>query len=135
MRKPPLPPQLDEVLSKPNPSVIATAAPDGAPVTVATWYVWENGRVLVSMDDSRARLEHIRNDPRVSLTVLNGDSWYQSIGLRGHVVSLEDDAGLADIDRISTHYRGRPYPARDRSRTSAWIEVLSWHQWGFDGAG
>jgi len=94
--------------------------------------VWENRRLLVSMDDDRARLEHIRRDPRVSLTVLDVDSWYRSIGLRGRVVSLEDDAGLADIDRISTHYRGRPYPTRDRSRTSAWIEVLSWHQWGFD---
>jgi PPOX class probable F420-dependent enzyme len=135
MPKPPLPSHLDEVLQKPNPCVIATVGPDGAPVTVATWYLWENGRVLVTMDDARARLEHIRRDPNVSLTVLNGDSWYQSIGLRGRVVSLEPDAGLAEADRVSTHYQGRPYPDRNRPRTSAWIEVLSWHQWGFDGAG
>jgi len=39
-----------QFLSQPNPSVIATPQPDGSPHTAATWYLWENGRVLVNMD-------------------------------------------------------------------------------------
>src|SRR3954447_7596804 len=38
MPKPPLPAELDEFLSQPNPSVIATLAPDGSPHTAGTWY-------------------------------------------------------------------------------------------------
>ena len=30
--------------------MIATLQSDGSPNTVATWYIWENGRVLVNMD-------------------------------------------------------------------------------------
>lgn len=130
MPKPPLPAQFDAMLARPNPCVIGAVKPDGAPSTVATWYLWEDGRALVNMDEGRKRLDYLRHDPRVSLTVLDGDSWYRAISLRG-VASLVDDADMADIDRIARHYTGRPYPARDRGRVSAWIEVAEWHAWGF----
>jgi PPOX class probable F420-dependent enzyme len=131
MPKPPVPAEFQAVLANPNPSVMATVKPDGAPVTVATWYLWEDGRVLVNLDEGRKRLEHLRKEPRVSITVLDGEQWYRAISLRGQVVSLEDDVELADIDRISTHYTGRPYSNRVRGRVSAWIEVDQWHAWGF----
>jgi PPOX class probable F420-dependent enzyme len=127
--KPPLPPRLDAFLAKPNASVIATVRPDGSPVTVATWYVWEDGRVLVNMDEGRRRLQHMRADPRVSLTVLDVANWGSHVSLQGRVVSIEEDAGLGDIDRLAKHYTGEPYPVRDRRRFSAWIEVELWHAW------
>jgi PPOX class probable F420-dependent enzyme len=128
MPKPPLPAELEEFLEQPNPSVIASLRPDGSPHTTATWYLWENGRVLVNMDEGRKRLSYIRDDPRVSITVLGQDDWYHHVTLRGRVVELDEDA-LADIDRISRHYTGQPYGDRERGRVSAWIEVDSWHSW------
>jgi PPOX class probable F420-dependent enzyme len=124
----PLPEELQALLAQPHPAVMASLKPDGSPLTVATWYLFEDGRVLVNMDDTRARLEHIRKDPRVSLTVLDSD-WYRHVSLQGRVVSLEPDTGLTDIDRLSTHYRGEAYPVRDKPRTSAWIEIDRWHGW------
>ena len=113
---------------KPNPAVVGTVRPDGTPNTVATWYLWEDGRALVNMDEGRRRLGYLRIDPRVSLTVLDGEQWYRHISLRGRV-ALHDDPDLADIDRISRHYTGNPYAQRDRGRVSAWIAVDSWHAW------
>jgi PPOX class probable F420-dependent enzyme len=130
MPKPPLPPDLVALLSRPNPAVIATLKPDGAPHSVATWYLWDDGRILVNMDESRARLDYLRADPRVSLTVLDGEDWYRHVSVRGRVTEIAEDVGLANIDRISRHYRGRPYPARDYRRYDAWIEVQTWHAWG-----
>jgi PPOX class probable F420-dependent enzyme len=129
MPKPPIPDELQALLREPNPAVIATLKPDGAPHSVATWYLWEDGRVLVNMDASRARLDYLREDPRVSLTVLDGGDWYRHVSVRGRVVSIEPDEGLKDIDRISRHYRDQDYPARDNPRFSAWIEVDTWHAW------
>lgn len=128
MPKPPLPEELQALLSQPHPAVMASLKPDGSPLSVATWYLFEDGRLLVNMDDTRARLEHIRKDPRVSLTVLDSD-WYRHVSLQGRVVSLEPDTDLKDIDRLATHYRGEPYPVRDKPRTSAWIEIDRWHGW------
>jgi PPOX class probable F420-dependent enzyme len=128
MPTPPLPAELQAVLAKPNPAVIGTVRPDGTPNTVATWYLWEDGRALVNMDEGRRRLEDLRRNPAVSLTVLDAESWYRHISLRGRI-TLQDDADLVDIDRLSTYYMGSPYSQRDRGRVSGWIEVETWHAW------
>ena len=124
-----LPPEIDELLRRPNPAVVATLRPDGSPHTVATWYLWDGERVLLNMDESRARLGFLRRDPRVSLTVLDAESWYRQITLLGRVVELLDDDDLADIDRLSRHYGGEPFHDRESRRVSAWVEVESWHLW------
>jgi PPOX class probable F420-dependent enzyme len=129
MPKPPVPAELDAFLQQPNPAVIASVRPDGSPHSAATWYLWEGGRVLVNMEDTRKRLDYLRRDPRVSVTVLGrGDDWYHQVTLRGRVVDFEEDA-FADIDRLSRHYTGQDYRNRDRGRVSAWIEVESWYGW------
>ena len=130
MSKPPLPDAAVAMLRKPNPSVITTLRRDGQPVSVATWYLWADGRVLVNMDEGRKRLEHIRNDPRVALDVLDEGGWGTHVSIIGHIGEMREDTGLADIDRIAQHYIGRPYPQRDRRRISAWIAVDGWHGWG-----
>ncbi|MCF4120723.1 PPOX class F420-dependent oxidoreductase [Antribacter sp. KLBMP9083] len=127
---PPLPDHLVRVLEQPSPAVMATVTPDGTPVSVATWYLWDSGRILLNLDGSRARLRHLREDPRVSLTVLDGDSWYRHISLQG-TVTVTPDEGLAGIDRLSRHYTGGPYRNRERERFDAWMEVTAYHAWGY----
>ncbi|ROO89598.1 PPOX class probable F420-dependent enzyme [Actinocorallia herbida] len=129
MSLPPLPAEAQDLLAKPLPCVIATVRSDGAPVTTPTWYLWENGRALLTMDADRVRLKHIRRDPHVSLTVIAED-WYSHVTLLGRVTELRDDVGLADADRISRHYTGREYPDRVRPRVTATITVDRWHGWG-----
>ena len=68
----------------------------------------------------------------MSLTVLD-DNWYRHVSLQGRVVAIEPDEGLKDIDRLSNHYRGEPYPEPrqralqrlDRDRHLARMERLS----------
>lgn len=130
MSTPPLPPEAVELLGRPNPCVMATLRSDGTPVSTPTWYVWDDGRALVNLDGSRVRLQHLRRDPRVTLTILDKDDWYTHVSLIGRVADLTADNGLADIDRIATHYTGNPYPNRVSPRFSAWIEIDRWHAWG-----
>ncbi|MFV2085785.1 TIGR03618 family F420-dependent PPOX class oxidoreductase [Micromonospora sp. LOL_021] len=132
MAKPPLPQHLIEMLERPNPAVMGTVNPAGAPVTVATWYRWIDGRVLLNLDASRKRLAHLRTDPRVSLTVLDDESWYRHVSLHGSV-TLVDDPDLTDIDLLARHYTGDPYPSRESPRVSAWLAVDSYHAWGLKG--
>jgi PPOX class probable F420-dependent enzyme len=125
----PVPPEVDEFLRRPNPAVVATLRPDGAPHTVPTWYDWDGERVLLNMDESRLRLRFIRRDPRIALTVLGDDSWYGHVSLLGRVVELRDDDGLADIDRLARRYTGEPFRDRESRRVSAWMEPDRWHEW------
>jgi PPOX class probable F420-dependent enzyme len=130
MASAPLSQEAQDLLSRPNPAVIATLRPDGSPVSVATWYLYDNGRILVNMDEGRKRLAHMRSDPRVSLTALADGDWYTHVSVQGRIVEWVDDVDLVDIDRLSTHYTGKVYSTRDRKRVSAWIEIESWHGWG-----
>jgi PPOX class probable F420-dependent enzyme len=125
----PVPPEVDEFLSRPNPAVVATLRPDGSPHTAATWYDWEGGRVLLNMAETRSRLGFLRRDPRAALTVLDEGSWYRHVSLLGRVVTIEDDVDLVDIDRLARRYTGRDYRRRDQKRVSAWLEPDRWHGW------
>jgi len=134
MPKPPLPPHLAEFLEQANPSVIGTVDADGAPHTAATWYLWEDGRVLVNMAATRKRLDNLRREPQASITVLGqGDDWYKQVTLRGRIAELADDAGLQGIDRLCMRYMGGPYSNRDEPRVNAWIEVESFYSWNGGG--
>jgi len=129
MPRPPLPPEIEEFLRKPNPAVVATIRPDGSPHSVATWYDLVDGLILLNMAATRARLGHIGRDPRVSLTVLDVDDWYTHVTLRGAIERLEDDSELTDIDRLALRYQGHRFRNRDAARVSAWIQCERWYRW------
>jgi PPOX class probable F420-dependent enzyme len=126
---PPFTDQVRAVLRRPNPAVIATLRRDGSPVTVGTWYLLDGERVLVNMAAARTRLGHVRRDPRVSLTVFDGDRWWAHVSLQGRVTDIADDIGLASIDRISRHYTGHDFGDRENPRVDALIEVAQWFAW------
>ena len=105
--------------------------PDGSPHTAATWYDWEDGRVLLNMDESRLRLGFMRRDPRVALTALGVEDWEEQVSLLGRIVSIADDPELRDIDRLAIRYTGEPFGRRDRRRVSAWMQPDAWHGWPF----
>jgi general stress protein 26 len=105
---------------------MATVLPDGAPVTVACWYEYQpGGHVLLSMADTARRLDHLRHNPNVAMTIL-GDDWYQHVSLLGRVIEIREDHELVDMDRLSMHYWGTPYPDRE-AFVSVVVEVTRWH--------
>jgi PPOX class probable F420-dependent enzyme len=125
----PVPKDVSDFLAEPNIAVVASLNGKGAPHTAATWYDWEDGRVLLSMDNSRLRLKHLRNDPRIAITAIDPQDWYRHISLLGEVEELRDDEGLADIDRLAKRYTGADYVTRDSPRTTAWVRIDRWHGW------
>jgi PPOX class probable F420-dependent enzyme len=129
---PSIPRAIREFLALPNIAVVSTVMPSGSPHTAATWYDWEDGRVLLNMDESRRRLEYMRLNPRVALTAMEEGNWSKQVSVMGHVVSIEPDAGLRDIDRLALRYTGEPFHSRTQRRWSAWVEVDRWYGW--DGA-
>ncbi len=130
MAKLPMPDEVKALLRRPNHAVMATLRKDGHPVTVATWYLFEDDKILVNLDASRVRLKHLRRDGRVSLTMLKERAWYTHVSVQGKVIEIVPDEGLADIDRLAIHYTGKPYRNRKNARFSAWVEIESWHGWG-----
>jgi PPOX class probable F420-dependent enzyme len=131
MPKPPVSDAVSKLLTEPSKAVMATSGEDGRPVLVATWYLWENGRILLNMYKDRKRVARLAEDPQVSLLVLSNDDWTTYVSLRGRVVESYDDVDARDINRISLHYDGVPFDvAPGRDRVSFVVEVERWFGWG-----
>ena len=85
----PFPAEVRALLTQANPAVVTTLRSDGHPVSVATWYLLEDDdRVLVNMDHTRVRVQHLRRDPRVTLTALDEAGWYTHVSLIGTVTEM-----------------------------------------------
>jgi hypothetical protein len=106
----PPPEHIEAFLRQPRPAIIGSLLADGSPSTVATWYLWLGGaRLLLSTQKGGFRERNLARDGRVALTVL-GEDWYNHVSLRGRVVEMRADPDWADLDAVSQHYRGVPYP-------------------------
>ncbi|MCL8024251.1 TIGR03618 family F420-dependent PPOX class oxidoreductase [Nocardioides bruguierae] len=131
MSKLPFPDDVRAFLSRPNPAVMATLRKSGAPITVATWYLLEDDdRVLLTLDDTRTRLQHLKRDPRIALTVTDPENWYTHVSFQGEVVEIASDTGLAGANKVSQHYTGHDYPDQVSPRTNVWVRISDWHGWG-----
>ncbi|MFD6292975.1 hypothetical protein [Streptomyces sp. NPDC060205] len=65
----------------------------------------------------------------MALTVLVAEDFGTHISLQGHVVSIKPDEGLTDIDRLSRHFLGRDYPARDSPLVTVRVAIDRWSGW------
>ena len=126
----PLADDVRELLLKPNPAVMATVRKDGSPVTVPTWYLLVGDRILLNLDKSRVRLQHIQRDPRVALSVMEAGNWTTHVSIQGRVVEIVDDPNLEGIDSLAQHYTGQDYFNREDPRVDAWVEIDRVHVWG-----
>jgi PPOX class probable F420-dependent enzyme len=92
---------------------LATVRPDGAPQSRPVWSILHDGDIVFFTQPQSAKARHLRNDPRVSLSVTDKRNPYRSAWVRGRVGRvLHGDEALAIIDRISHAYTGEPFPMR-----------------------
>lgn len=126
----PLPEAALAFLRKPNPAVMATVSKRGVPASVATWYlIDDDGHVLLCMNADRARLKHLQSNGHVALTAFAADDFGSHLSIQGHVVSIEPDEEFADIDRLSRHYLGNDYPAKDSPLVTVRVAIDRWFGW------
>jgi PPOX class probable F420-dependent enzyme len=101
---------------------LATVLPDGSPHSVPLWTIVDGGRIAFFTQASSRKARNLERDPRVALSVVDRANPYRRGWARGRVVeTLEGEAALEVIDRISDAYIGRPFPMR--SGTAYLVEV------------
>jgi PPOX class probable F420-dependent enzyme len=89
---------------------------DGSLATYLMWVDWDGEHVLTSSPVGSRKSRHWRRDPQVSVSVKDRDDDWRYLVIRGRVVDIHPDEGLAFIDRMSERYTGQPYRMRERPR-------------------
>jgi PPOX class probable F420-dependent enzyme len=106
---------IEDFLTTPNRhAIVGTNRLDGAPQLSPVWYVYENGRMYISVPDGSVKHQNLKRDPRVAICVDGGRQDVRAVMLYG-AVEIKDRNAAATQEmrwRIVRAY----YPTEDAAR-------------------
>jgi hypothetical protein len=68
--------------------------------------------ILLNTADGRVKVENVRRDPRVAVSIHDRDRPHPPIAILGTVVDITPEGALEHIDRLSRAYEGEPWTPR-----------------------
>ena len=118
----PIPADLTDLLTTNVIAHVSATRRDGSIAQYLMWVDFDGEHVLTSSPVGSRKGAHWRRDPRVTLSVLDRSDDWRYLIIRGRVVDVRPDEGLAFIDRMSERYTGAPYRMRQYQRDVFVIE-------------
>lgn len=103
----PIPPSHLDLIAGPYLAILTTVAPDGQPENTVVWCSYDGSHVLVNTADGRRKVQNVRRNPRVALTVLDPADPYRWIDVRGVVAEIVPDDDYANINAHAKLYEGQ----------------------------
>lgn len=116
-----LDPIYKDLLDRPVTMTLGLIGPDGRPTLTPMWFDYEGDQVLVNTASHRLKCQWIRDNPRLTILLVNPDNPYHWLQIKCTVArelrEWEDggDFVTRQVDRIWTKYTGNepPYGLRD----------------------
>lgn len=93
------PQQVIEFLENQRTAILATTRKTGSPVMHAVWFVYLDNAIYINIQRSSFKFSNIQRDPRVSVLVEDGESYFELCGVNveGEAGEVTDDA---EIQRV-----------------------------------
>ncbi len=119
------------LIDEPNFAHIATLMPDGTPQVTPVWIDRDGDTIVFNTAKGRAKHRNLLRDPRVAISVLDGDNPYRYLQVRGRAEFVEDGAD-AHIDKMAKKYLDKDaYPFRQEGEERIIVrvvpETIDWH--------
>ncbi|MFT3865496.1 MAG: PPOX class F420-dependent oxidoreductase [Solirubrobacterales bacterium] len=86
-------------------ATLATLGKDGGPQLTEIWFLFEDGQVKTSLNDSRLKTRNLMARPRCSLFILDLENPFRYLDVRGTAV-IEPDDDYAFARRLGAKYGG-----------------------------
>ncbi|MFL6056152.1 MAG: TIGR03618 family F420-dependent PPOX class oxidoreductase, partial [Actinoallomurus sp.] len=109
-----------ELLRKPYHAWVTTVRPDGSLHGTVVWVDVDGDDVIFNTAVGRAKERHLRQDPRVSISVLDPNDAFHAVSVSGQA-RLEEEGADEVIDRLANKYLGvdrYPYRSADERRVT-----------------
>ena len=124
----------EELLKAKNFCHVATLRADGSVHGVPVWVDVQDGQPVLNTAEGRAWPRNLERDPRVTLTVVNGENPYEYVEVRGRVAERTHEGADAHIDTMAKRYMGvDEYPLRQPGEQRVIIRVEPDHVHAFGG--
>ena len=93
--------------------MLATIGPQGEPQVTALWFLYEDGKVKMSINEYRQKLKNLRRDPRASALFVDPANPYKTLEIRG-TVEIEPDSEYEFASRVGAKYGGTDMRKMDK---------------------
>jgi PPOX class probable F420-dependent enzyme len=93
--------------------VLATIGLDGFPQVTATWFLFDDGMLKLSLNTTRQKVKNLRAHPQCTFFILDPANPYRTLEMRGRA-ELSDDASYAFADKLGRKYGGANLRDNDR---------------------
>jgi PPOX class probable F420-dependent enzyme len=84
-------------------ATLATLGEDGGPELTEVWFLFEDGEVKISLNESRRKTKNLAARPRCSLFILDLANPFRYLDIRG-TARIEPDDDYAFADRVGAKY-------------------------------
>ena len=95
-----------DLFSKKAFASLATLMANGEPQVSPVWCDYDGKHVVINSAKGRVKDRNLRNDPRVSLAIIDPDNPYRYLGIRGRVVEVTEQGASEHIDKMAKKYLG-----------------------------
>jgi PPOX class probable F420-dependent enzyme len=104
---------------------VATLRDDGSPHLTVVWIDYDGENVLFNTAVGRAKVRHMRRDPRAAVEVLNSEDPYNYVSVSGPVELVEGQEAEDHIDKLAQKYLGTErYPNRAPGERRVLVRLL-----------
>lgn len=98
--------QIDEFLQASRHAILATNRRDGAPQISSVWYLYDDGKIYVSVFAGSAKHHNLKRDPRISICVDGGHPDGRAVTIYGTAELMQNRTEWRDdiFFRITRRY-------------------------------
>jgi PPOX class probable F420-dependent enzyme len=103
-----------ELIEGKNLAHFVTLMKDGSPQVTPVWVDHDGTHVRINTAEGRQKPRNLQRDARVALSIVDSDSPYKYVQIRGRVVEVTREGAWEHICVLCEKYTGTPnYPQRD----------------------
>ena len=118
------------IFGPPNLAYLATVSADGSPHLSPLWADTRDGMIVLNTAEGRTKVENVRRDPRVAVSIHDAANPHPPVAVLGTVVEITSEGALEHIDMLARRYTGEAWtPHEGQTRLILVIRpdrVLGW---------
>jgi PPOX class probable F420-dependent enzyme len=84
-------------------ATLATVGHDGYPQVTAIWFLYDEGKIKLSLNTSRQKVRNLRKEPACTLFIMDPDSDYRYLEVRADA-HIEPDPDYVFADKLGKKY-------------------------------
>jgi PPOX class probable F420-dependent enzyme len=102
-----------DLLERPLIAHLATVSPAGRPQSNPMWFVWDGENIRFTHTNTRRKYDQLRQNPHLALSIVDPDTPYRYLEVRGEVTDIVDDPQGELYAQLSARYGTGGQPPKD----------------------